>query len=210
MQTARDRVIGIILGNLIVLAVFTTLWPVNVAQLVRQHLATALGQLARLMRLDAGSAASRPALQTGFGAATNSARGLMANLGYEPAPVKDTRPIDTAAVAALETIMLDVTVILNLQFGPGWAALPDAARDAVRAYHGALADWFEHCAAWVQAGNGAAALYAAIPTPPDFPDTAARAEYAVWYRTLDADLRSIMGRIMLRQPLIPPGQPNRG
>ncbi len=51
MQTARDRVIGILLGNIIVLVVFSTIWPVRVAQPVRRQVAAAIGKIAELMRL---------------------------------------------------------------------------------------------------------------------------------------------------------------
>jgi len=33
MYTARDRTIGILFGNIVVFAIFTTIWPVSVANL---------------------------------------------------------------------------------------------------------------------------------------------------------------------------------
>ena len=48
MYTARDRTIGILFGNVVVFVIFTTIWPVSVANVVRTHLARALEQLAAL------------------------------------------------------------------------------------------------------------------------------------------------------------------
>ena len=53
MYTARDRTIGILFGNIVVFVIFTTIWPVSVANVVRTHLARALEQLAALVDLGA-------------------------------------------------------------------------------------------------------------------------------------------------------------
>jgi multidrug resistance protein MdtO len=53
MYTARDRTIGILFGNLVIFAIFTTIWPVSVTNLVRTNLARALEQLATLVDLGA-------------------------------------------------------------------------------------------------------------------------------------------------------------
>jgi multidrug resistance protein MdtO len=202
MQTARDRVIGIVLGNLIVLVVFTTLWPVSLARSVRRQVTIAIEQLAKLMRLDADAGRALRPLQIGFGVATNKARGLMASIHYERgiAPVTG-RPIDRGTIAELEAVMVVVTVILNLRSDPVWAAAPEAARRAVRSYHTAMADWFDRCAHWVSTGAGGQTLDATIPPPPDFADAPGLAASSAWYRLLDADLRTIMGQVMQRARL---------
>src|SRR5262249_11597960 len=51
MYTARDRTIGILFGNIVIFVIFTTIWPVSVANVVRTHLARALEQLAALLGL---------------------------------------------------------------------------------------------------------------------------------------------------------------
>src|SRR5439155_1465008 len=53
MYTARDRTIGILFGNFVILVIFTTIWPVSVANVVRTNLANALEQLATLVGLGA-------------------------------------------------------------------------------------------------------------------------------------------------------------
>ncbi|QFR32577.1 FUSC family protein [Ancylobacter sp. TS-1] len=51
MGSARDRVVGILLGNLVVYVVFTQIWPKGAAVDVRERVARALEALARLAAL---------------------------------------------------------------------------------------------------------------------------------------------------------------
>ena len=46
LTTMRDRVVGIVLGNLLISAIFSSLWPVSAQQVVRGAMATALDALA--------------------------------------------------------------------------------------------------------------------------------------------------------------------
>ena len=46
LDPARDRVIGVLLGNVVIFVIFTTIWPVSVASVVRANVAKALEQLA--------------------------------------------------------------------------------------------------------------------------------------------------------------------
>ncbi|MBL8579880.1 MAG: FUSC family protein [Mesorhizobium sp.] len=52
LDTAWDRILGILLGNLVVYLIFTRLWPVPVEWTVRNHLAKALTGLSRLAALE--------------------------------------------------------------------------------------------------------------------------------------------------------------
>jgi multidrug resistance protein MdtO len=207
MQTARDRVIGIILGNLIVLVIFTTFWPVGANALARPQIVLAISKIAALLRLAQRDSQdvvrARSALQTEFSAATNSARTLMAKSEYEPARFQRNarRPIDSRAIAALEVVMLVVSVILNLQGDPAWDAAPAAERQAVLAYHNAMADWFDRCAAWVHSGVGGSTLEAAIPEPLAPDAVPGLAAYTAWSRVLDTDLRAIMRQVTWASPL---------
>jgi multidrug resistance protein MdtO len=51
MTVARDRVIGILLGNLVVYLLFTNLWPVSVAKNIDPAIATLLRSLGAMMRV---------------------------------------------------------------------------------------------------------------------------------------------------------------
>ncbi|WMD20224.1 FUSC family protein [Achromobacter seleniivolatilans] len=54
MSIALDRVIGILLGNVVLYLVFSQLWPVSVGHRVREELGRALEGLARMARLGEG------------------------------------------------------------------------------------------------------------------------------------------------------------
>jgi multidrug resistance protein MdtO len=211
MQTARDRVIGVVLGNIIVMVVFTTLWPVSVAGSVRRHVATAIGQLAAVMRLEqqapGEAAVARTALQAKFAAATTGARGLLANTAYEAGAFGQSatrRPIDDHTIADLDSIMLVLSVILNLQAGAVWADIAPADRQAVLAYHEAMADWFDRCAQWIGAGGGQGPE-AIIPHPPTTAGTPTLTARSAWYGVLDARLHAIMSEIAQRDGVIDSG-----
>ncbi len=197
MQTARDRVIGIVLGNVIVLLVFTSLWPKRGMDAARRQLATAIMSLAGLMRLerlDPGEAdRRRNLLQVAYGLAMSRARGLIASSGFEPAPLHRAagRPLDAGALAALDGILLDMSVILNTRDDAQWQAAPATDRQAALAYHEAVADWLERCADAVRGAEAVTTLAPGMPSPPQAatPGLPAR---AIWYDVLDRDLRSIV------------------
>src|SRR5262249_19645574 len=106
MYTARDRTIGILFGNIVILIIFTAIWPVSVANIVRTNLAKALEQLAALMDLGAGadgevSQATRSAADMAFGQAIAQARAVLVNDPFETSEVRRAvgrRPIDAAVV----------------------------------------------------------------------------------------------------------------
>jgi multidrug resistance protein MdtO len=50
LTTARDRIVGILLGNVLMTIVFSTMWPVSALDRARQLLAQALGALGELVR----------------------------------------------------------------------------------------------------------------------------------------------------------------
>ena len=203
MQTARDRVIGILLGNIIVLVIFTTIWPVRVAQPVRLHVATAIAKIGALIRSDRlrppGDPGSQPCLQADFIGAIGAARALLANAAYEPAAAERTpapRPIDAGILADLEVVMLIVTVIHRLNTLPAWHEAPQTAQQAALAYDAALADWLDGCVAWVQSGTGEPAIATGLPEPPRLSSNSELAVRATWNGLLDTRLRNIMGQVM--------------
>ena len=82
MDPAKDRVIGVLLGNIVIFVIFTTIWPVSVAGVVRANVAKALEQLATLGGLGAApmrevSQAARSAAAAAFGQAIAQARAVL-------------------------------------------------------------------------------------------------------------------------------------
>jgi len=184
MATARDRIVGILLGNVVVSLIFTTVWPVNVARVARANLAAAIEHLAALFRSDEGEAGHR----AGFAQAAIQARTVMVNEAFETETVRSaggTRPIDAGIVAQVQALFVPVSVILDLR--------REAPRqDAVGRYHAALAEWFQRAATWIRDGSGAGRVAEGPPAPP-----AIEEPLGLWHRLLDQDLRAILAQTSL-------------
>ena len=88
LTIARDRIIGILLGNLVVYLFFTRLWPVSVAKRIDPAIA------AVLRRLSAMAAATTAATRRSLGAEVQGALGNIEQdldlLRYEPAAIRPT------------------------------------------------------------------------------------------------------------------------
>ena len=82
MVSAKDRIIGILLGNVVSYVVLAAIWPVPVQQLVAGSLAEALGKLARLLR-QPGSRTEVDEIRVQFSEAVVKAQSLMRDELYE-------------------------------------------------------------------------------------------------------------------------------
>lgn len=88
MDAGRDRVIGVLLGNLVVYLIFTQIWPVSVEAAIRLRMGQALAHLAVIARL-------KPAERAGAAGRLASAEELLSGVGdalyltpFEPARVR--------------------------------------------------------------------------------------------------------------------------
>jgi len=214
MNTARDRVIGILLGNVVIFVIFTTIWPVSVASVARTNVVKVLGQLATLMGLGGGpdgeiSPAARSAANMAFGQAITQARAVLANDPFETREVRRAaarRPIDATIVAQIGRLFIPVSMILDLIASPAWRDLPQSKRDATSAYFRALAEWFRQAASWVRDGKGAAEVAHGLPEPPTLsgPNDCTTA-FATWRSVLDQDIRKILNEIGVQpEPAVTP------
>jgi multidrug resistance protein MdtO len=212
MYTARDRVIGIPLGNIVIFVIFSTIWPVSVANVVRTNVAKALVQLAALVGLGDGeiSETARSTANMAFGQAIGQARAVLINDPFETSEMRRAagrRPIDAAVVAQIGRLFIPVSMILDLMASPGWRELPQSKRDAISAYFSALAEWFRQAASSVRDGKGAAEVAHGLPEPPPLSDTDDRlTAFAAWPSVLDRDIRKILTDIGVQpEPaVIPP------
>jgi multidrug resistance protein MdtO len=212
METARDRVVGILLGNIVIFVIFTTIWPVSVAKVVRANVAKALGQLAALSGLGGGEIAptARSAANTAFGQAIRQARAVLINDPFETGEGRRAairRPIDATIVAQIGRLFIPVSMMLDLAASKAWRDLPQSNRDATSAYFNALAEWFRRAGAWVRDGKGAAEVTHGLPEPPTLSGASdGVAAFATWRSVLDQDVRKILGEIGVQaEPaVIPP------
>ena len=214
MNTARDRTIGILFGNIVIFAVFTTIWPVSVANVVRTHLARALEQLAALVGLGIPtdgeiSPAARSAAGAAFGQAIAQARRVLVNDPFETREVRRAagrRPIDTAVVEQVGRLFIPVSAIIDLRTDLAEHDLPQPTQDAIRVHHQALAAWFRQAASWTRSGEGAGDVVDGLPEPPMLSGTSDYlAALATWYRVLHEDIREILDKVGPQpQPLIAP------
>jgi multidrug resistance protein MdtO len=217
LSTAKDRVIGILLGNIVTFAIFTTIWPVNVAAVVRTRVGGALDQLAALVSLgartnDEGWQAARSAANRAFGSAIAQARAVLVNEPFEPAGTKPDarraapRPIDASVVEQLGRLYIPVSVILDLRTDPSEHNLPDPTRNVICAHHRALAAWLGRAASWVRSGEGAGEVLYGLPEPPALVGLGEElTTLATWYRILHEDIRALLDEAGPQpQPVIAP------
>ena len=192
MQTARDRIIGVLLGDVAILAVFTTIWPVSVDNVVRARLADALDRLADLMELPIGQPDQRrpreDQLRRQFGRSIAQGQSVLVNDPYDvrEAQPRERRPIDSSLLSKIQELIVPVSVIISdrrfATVGDERASSDD--QHSERAHHQALSGWFRRCARWVRTGMGGADVTSSLPEPPSGDPG--------WYCILHHDLRSII------------------
>jgi multidrug resistance protein MdtO len=214
MYTARDRTIGILFGNIVVFVIFTTIWPVSVANVVRTHLARALEQLAALLGLGARtdgeiSQPARSAAGVAFGQAIAQARVVLVNDPFETREVRratESRPIDATVVEQVGRLFISISAILDLHAYLTQHDVPQPTQDAIRAHHQALAGWFRQAASWTRSGEGAGEVVDGLPEPPTLSGPGDHlAAVATWYGVLHQDIRKILDEVgPRRQPVIEP------
>jgi multidrug resistance protein MdtO len=204
MYTARDRTIGILFGNIVIFVIFTTIWPVSVANVVRTNLANALEQLAALVGLGARpdgetSQAARSAAEMAFGQAITQARAVLVNDPFETSEVRRAvgrRPIDAAVVEEVGRLFIPVSAILDLRADLAGHDFPQPMHDAIGAYHRALAVWFRQAASWTRSGEGAGEVVGGLPEPPALSGPGDHLmTLATWYGMLHQDIRKILDEV---------------
>jgi multidrug resistance protein MdtO len=214
MKTARDRTIGILFGNVVTFVIFTTIWPVSVANVVRTHLARALGQLAALLGLGIRgdgeiSQSARSAADTAFGQAIAQARAVLVNDPFETREVRRStgnRPIDATVVEQVGRLFIPISAILDLHALLAEHDIPQPTQDAICAHHQALAEWFRQAASWTRSGEGAGEVVDGLPEPPALSGPGDHlTALTTWYDLLNQDIRKILDEVgPRRQPVTAP------
>jgi multidrug resistance protein MdtO len=109
LTTARDRVIGILIGNAVVYLVFTNLWPISVGRRIDQAIAALLRHLGAMMTADPQS---RRALASSMQSALAEIETDIDLASYEPDTVRPSaawlsaRRFLADEIGALESLLL--------------------------------------------------------------------------------------------------------
>ncbi|MBV8399932.1 MAG: FUSC family protein, partial [Acetobacteraceae bacterium] len=182
METARDRIVGLLLGNITIFVIFTTIWPVSVAGAARANLVKAVEHLAALFRSEEAETPHR----AGFIEAIAQARAVMINEPFETRAVLTAhgrRPIDAGILAQVQAWLVPIAVILDLR-----REVPKSSDTA--AYQVALAAWFQRAATWIRDGSGAGEIIGSLPEPPETTEP-----LGVWCRVLYQDIRAVLAQV---------------
>jgi multidrug resistance protein MdtO len=111
MVVARDRVIGILLGNFVVYLLFTNVWPVSVGARIDHAIAALLRHLSALAL--AGNLTARRALAAQVQAEIGGLQRDLALVPYEPAAIRpDADWLETRRRAADDIAALEAPVLL--------------------------------------------------------------------------------------------------
>jgi multidrug resistance protein MdtO len=213
MDSARDRTVGILFGNIVIFAVFSSIWPVSVADVVRTNVAKALESLSALFKLEDGRSDSempwpaRSAAEAAFRQAIAQAQSVLVNDRYETRSVRQAtgrRAIDAIVVTEIERLLIPISAILDLRADAGWREVPERQREAIVEHHHRLAEWFQLAASWVRTGRGEADVIATFPRPPALGGPVDHlAARATWYGILHQDIGGILDEVGPRPILAP-------
>jgi multidrug resistance protein MdtO len=204
MEPAKNRIIGILLGNIVIFVIFTTIWPVSVADVVRTSVAKALEQLAKLVGLGARTdgaipQAARSAAGAAFGQAIARARAVLVYDPLEAGVVRRAsprRPIDAAVVEQIGRLFIPISMILDLLADPVADELPRSTRHAICGHHEALTAWLGLAMSWVRSGEGAEEVTGSLPEPPVLSGPGDHlAALATWYGLLHEDIHRILDEV---------------
>lgn len=150
MDVARDRIIGIIFGNVVVSVVFSTIWPVSVGAGVRKQLATGISALADLMARRGGKVTAYAGLAGGLSKAMRQVEMQR----FEPKRIRRSEiQADTAEDIADEIEAIATPIILLRERDDSadpLYRLPKPVRSATRNFEDTVAAWLRDRSADLQ------------------------------------------------------------
>ena len=196
MSVGRDRVIGIIIGNLLITVVFTSLWPVRIKPVVRQALSRAMEALAATLRL-AGRAAPASEIRDAEIAIHNQLR-----VAWQNAPLRKLEPGEDdgwSLVPALGSLFVPIHAIAHQ--GVDLGTLPPDEAAATSAVSESVAGWLSASATALgepralpafRPATAAVETLKAAAGGPESPAAALRLR-AEWFALLNAKIERLAG-----------------
>lgn len=117
MTIARDRIVGILFGNLVVYLMFTTIWPVSVVRRIDPAIASVLRRLSAMTK--AAGRSSRYALAGEAHAALGTLSQDMGLARYEPAGIRPADDWLNARIRATQEIAaIQAPLLLSASLDP--------------------------------------------------------------------------------------------
>jgi multidrug resistance protein MdtO len=159
LSVGRDRIIGVLVGNVLMSVVFTSLWPVRVEPAQRRALARAVDALAAMLRTASGDRDALDRAEAEFYDQISRARQYAVPVWFERA-----RSERGSILTVVQGLFIPVHAIVRT---PPPATASPAARAALASADAGVSGWLHACAA-------AIASSAPAPPPPS-PDPATAA-----------------------------------
>jgi multidrug resistance protein MdtO len=195
MVVARDRVIGILVGNLLMSVVFTHLWPVRIGSSFRRALSRAAEALAAAMRCGPGQASgselrdAEAVFHASLRAAIQTAPMRSMELGEDGG---------TSLIHTIEKLFVRVHAIAHQPIDV--QALPSAASAALSAVGESVAGWLSELARVLAASGPVPAFQPAVSATAELEQLVGAAPGAddamapvrlrlAWYRLLDREIQ---------------------
>lgn len=160
LATARDRVIGILIGNVVMTVVFSNVWPESIGPAIRGAVGMALRALAELAR--PVGAAPDPAAVAAERFHTTLAKARLGRqyLDFEPSGVRmggAALAATDSALAGIEALAAPFFVLAEHPPSLAWAAhAPKPVQDAAETYQGQVTNWLTAYALAITEGRPAA------------------------------------------------------
>ena len=158
MVVGRDRVLGILLGNLLMSVVFTNLWPVRVRSSIREALSRAAEALAAAMRYGGSGQATASELREAETAFHDSLRKAI-----QAAPTRSLEPGKDdgwSLIPAIERIFVRIHAIAHQPIDV--QALPPGVSAALSALGESVASWLSDLARAIAAPSPARVFQPAV------------------------------------------------
>jgi multidrug resistance protein MdtO len=205
LAEARDRVVGVLLGNLIIFFVYTLIWPTTVVEKARLSLAAALSKLSQMMAIPPQTLNEEPtykhALFFAFSDAIFQARRFVSFKLFEPKAIQvEKTNLDIALQDTVQAIYGPVIILMEQSYRIPLSAI---SNKELIVYCQLLSAWLAHVAE--QLKNEECPL---IPLPKADTLVQSFEQFDIesstynwlracsdWYRTLDERMHKLEGLI---------------
>jgi multidrug resistance protein MdtO len=163
LTTARDRVVGILIGVIVMMVLNLVLWPARARLAMRPALARALHSVAALARVAPEAESYRTRLRTALRLRSAVYADLAATLRLsdesavepdaETPAALDERQRMARLVAQTQAVFLSILALIRDRLSPDFPRLPATVQEDLRALDGGVADLLDALADFLERGR---------------------------------------------------------